>query len=61
MDKPKAKRNIEYPAETRGSRAAAINRQEVDKLSEEEIQAMYEAAMKIAYGGAGKQKVGSRH
>lgn len=60
MDKPKAKRNIEYPAETEGSRIAEMNRQMANKLSAEENEELLQEALKIVYGGAGKQKVGSR-
>ena len=58
--KPMKKRNFNYPAETKGSRAAAGNRAKMNGISQEEAEKLYELAQELMHGGHTKPKVGSR-
>jgi hypothetical protein len=58
MKKPneKAKKQIDYPKETSGSKLAAEIRREANSLSDARRESLFKRGMQIIYGAAGKAK-----
>lgn len=52
----KAKKHIDYPKGTRGSKAAAEIRKEANSLSDAKREDLFKRGMQIIYGAAGKAK-----
>jgi hypothetical protein len=54
-----AKKAIEYPRETAGSRMAAKLRKQANSLTDEERERHFQSGMAVIYGG--RQAAGARH
>jgi hypothetical protein len=56
-----ARRNFDYPAETKGSRLAQRVRAQANRISETDRAALFKQGMQVIYGGTGtKEEVGGR-
>ena len=60
-DKPSkpAKKPLDYPEQTHGSRVAARGRQKANAMTEEEREENFKQAMAAIYGGPVPQKTGA--
>ena len=52
----KAKKRVEYPKETNGSKLASEIRKEANSLGDEKRDSLFKRGMQIIYGAAGKAK-----
>jgi hypothetical protein len=52
---------FDYPEDTAGTRAAAEARARTNNLPKEEIEKLYQMAIRIADGGEAKPKAGGGH